>query len=103
MELAEGLRQAGDIIALKHDWGAFTGTDLDLQLRRRAVTTIVLAGIATNFGVESTVRAAWELSYDVVVVEDACTSRFSEHHACAIEHIQPQIARVEPSGEASLA
>jgi nicotinamidase-related amidase len=93
-ELVGGLEQEGDIVVLKHHWGAFTGTDLDLQLRRRGVRTIVLAGIATNFGVESTARSAWELSYDVVVVEDACTSRSSELHVFAIDQILPQIARV---------
>lgn len=93
-ELVEGLRQEGDIVVLKHHWGAFTGTDLDLHLRRRAVKTLVIAGIATNFGVESTARMAWELSYDVVIVEDACTSRSSELHDFAVRHILPQIARV---------
>ena len=92
--LVEGLRQDGDIVVLKHHWGAFTGTDLDLQLRRRGVKTVVIAGIATNFGVESTARSAWELSYDVVIVEDACTSRSAELHDFAIRHILPQIARV---------
>ena len=94
IELVDGLQQEGDIVVLKHHWGAFTGTDLDLQLRRRGVKTIVLAGIATNFGVESTARSAWELSYNVAVVEDACTSRSAELHAFAIEHILPQISRV---------
>lgn len=92
--LVEGLRQDGDIVVLKHHWGAFTGTDLDLQLRRRGVKTVVIAGIATNFGVESTARTAWELSYDVVIVEDATTSRSADLHEFAIRHILPQIARV---------
>ncbi len=90
----DGLRHDGDIVVLKRHWGAFTGTDLDLQLRRRGVTTVVIAGIATNFGVESTARAAWELSYDVVIVEDASTSRSAELHDFAIRQILPQIARV---------
>ena len=50
----------GDIIVVKRNWGAFTGTELDLQLRRRGVTQIVLAGISTSMGVESTARSAWE-------------------------------------------
>lgn len=102
MALVDGLEQPGDIVVLKHHWGAFTGTDLDLQLRRRGIRTIVLAGIATNFGVESTARAAWELSYDVVVVEDACTSRSAALHAFAIAHILPQIARVVTAAQISL-
>ncbi len=40
------------VVITKRQWGAFYGTELDLQLRRRGVATIVLAGVATNFGVE---------------------------------------------------
>jgi nicotinamidase-related amidase len=93
-EIVNGLRQDGDIVILKHHWGAFTGTDLDLQLRRRGVRTVVIGGIATNFGVESTARSAWELSYDVVIVEDITTSRSAALHSFAIDNIFPQIARV---------
>src|ERR1700677_1297967 len=53
----------GDIVITKHQWGAFYGTELDLQLRRRGITKIVIGGIATNFGVESTARDAFELGY----------------------------------------
>ncbi len=50
--LAEGLAQPTDLVITKHQWGAFYGTELDLQLRRRGIRTVVLGGIATNFGVE---------------------------------------------------
>ncbi|GAA4769072.1 hydrolase [Stakelama sediminis] len=93
-KLVDGLEQEGDIVVLKHHWGAFIGTDLDLQLRRRGIRTLVVAGIATNFGVESTVRSGWELSYDMVVVEDGCTSRAADLHDFAIERILPNIARI---------
>lgn len=88
------LQQPGDLVVLKRHWGAFTGTDLDLQLRRRGIRTVAIAGIATNFGVESTARSAWELSYDVVIVEDACTSLGEGLHRFAIDHILPRIARI---------
>lgn len=101
-ELTTGLREPGDIVVTKHHWGAFTGTDLDLQLRRRGVTTIVLGGVATNFGVESTARSAWELSYDVVIAEDACTSRSEALHRFSIDTILPAIARVIPSDDVTL-
>lgn len=100
--LAEGLREEGDIVVFKHHWGAFIGTDLDLQLRRRGVKTVVVAGIATNMGVESTVRSGWELSYDMVVVEDACTAHTADLHAFAIDTILPQIARVVSADELDL-
>ncbi|MGI4731425.1 MAG: hydrolase [Janthinobacterium lividum] len=98
----DGLREPDDVVVLKHHWGAFTGTDLDLQLRRRGVKTVVVAGIATNLGVESTVRSAWELSYDVVVVEDACTSFTAPMHAFAFEHILPRIARITSADDLTL-
>jgi len=102
-DLVEGVRQDGDIVVLKHHWGAFTGTDLDLVLRRRGVKTIVLAGIATNFGVESTARSAWEHGYHVVLAEDACTSASAEAHAFAVKTIFPRIGRVTTAADVTLA
>ena len=101
-ELVPGLRQPGDLVVLKHHWGAFTGTDLDLQLRRRGINTVVLGGIATNMGVESTARSAWELSYDIVIAEDATASRSAELHAFTVQNILPQIARITASEDISL-
>ena len=59
--------EEGDIVVTKRQWGAFYGTDLDLQLRRRGIATIVLGGIATNYGVESTARDAYERGYALVL------------------------------------
>jgi nicotinamidase-related amidase len=62
-----------DILVTKHGWNAFYGTQLDLELRRRKVTGIVLAGISTSIGVESTTRAANERGYELTIVTDAIT------------------------------
>jgi nicotinamidase-related amidase len=62
----------------------------------------VLAGIATNFGVESTLRDAWEHGYDVVVAEDACASMSAELHEMAIKHIFPRLARVTRGADIAL-
>lgn len=97
--LAEGLAQPGDLVITKHQWGAFTGTGLDEQLRRRRVRTVVVAGIATSIGVESTVRHAWELGYDVVVVEDACTNPSAAQHAMSVTLVFPRLARVVQADE----
>jgi nicotinamidase-related amidase len=83
-----------DVVITKRQWGAFHGTELDLQLRRRGVATIVLAGISTNFGVESTAREAWQHGYAVIVAEDACTSSAPDLHKFSIDKILPRIARV---------
>ena len=78
----------------KRNWGAFYGTDLDLQLRRRGIKKLVLAGIATNIGVEMTAREAWQHNYSVVIAEDACATFSDEMHRFAMEKIMPRIARV---------
>ena len=83
----------------KRQWGAFHGTELDLQLRRRGIATIVLGGVATNFGVESTAREAWQHNYAVVVAEDACTTMSEEMHRFSMQKIMPRIARVRSAAE----
>ena len=95
--LVRGLEKEDDIVVLKHHWGAFTGTDLDLQLRRRGCHTVVIGGIATNMGVESTARSAWELSYDVVIAEDVTATASEDMHLLAIENILPRLARIVSS------
>jgi nicotinamidase-related amidase len=98
-EMVDGLSQPGDIRVTKHQWGAFYGTDLDVQLRRRGIKIIVLGGIATNFGVESTAEQAWERGYEVVVAEDATSSRTAEMHAFSIGTMLPRISRIVKAGD----
>ena len=88
-----------DIRVTKHQWGAFHGTDLDDQLRRRGITTIVLGGVSTNFGVESTARQGWERGYAIVIAEDATASSTPEMHAFSIEKILPRISRVAKAAD----
>ena len=99
-QLVDGL--PSDILVTKHQWGAFYGSDLDVQLRRRAIKTIVLGGIATSIGVESTARQAWQHGYDAVVAEVATTSISAEMHAFSISEILPRISRVTKAGDISL-
>jgi nicotinamidase-related amidase len=89
----------GDFIITKRQWGAFHGTELDLQCRRRGMTTIVLCGIATNFGVESTARAAFELGYHQVFAEDAMTALSEEEHSATVTKIFPRIGLVRKTSE----
>jgi nicotinamidase-related amidase len=99
-ELAPGLPvEPSDHLIAKRQWGAFYGTDLDLQLRRRGLTTIVLTGIATNIGVESTARAAYELGYEQVFVEDAMAALTAAQHENTVAHIFPRMGRVRRTTE----
>jgi len=87
-------QQASDLVITKRQWGAFYGTELDLQLRRRGVRTIVLAGISTNVGVESTARDAFERAYDQIFVEDAMASPSAEAHAATVKFTFPRMGRI---------
>jgi nicotinamidase-related amidase len=90
---------APDLWITKRHWSAFHGTELDLQLRRRGVTHVVFGGIATNFGVESSARDAWQNNYTVVIAEDGCSSVGPELHRFAIEKTLPRVALVRSSAE----
>jgi nicotinamidase-related amidase len=87
-------RQSADLVILKRQWGAFFGTGLDLQLRRRNLSTIILCGIATEFGVESTARDAYERGYELIFAEDAMTGLTAESHANSVERIFPRMGRI---------
>jgi nicotinamidase-related amidase len=89
----------GDILVTKRNWGAFHGTDLDVQLRRRGITQIVLTGIATSIGVESTARAAHEHGYHVTLATDAMSDRDPEAHAHSVQRIFPRLGETGTSVE----
>jgi nicotinamidase-related amidase len=91
--------QAGDGLVVKRQWGAFLGTDLDQLLRRSGVRTVVLGGIATNIGVESTARSAHDLGYALVFVEDAMTTFSADMHAFAVQQVFPLMGRVRSTAE----
>lgn len=88
-----------DFVITKRQWGAFHGTELDLQLRRRKIQTIVLCGISTNLGVESTARFAYEYGYQQIFVEDACSARSREEHEHTMKTILPRIGRIRSTDE----
>lgn len=88
-----------DVIITKHQWSAFYGTDLDLQLRRRGIEKLILVGVATNFGVESTARDAWQHHYQVTIMKDAVSSFSSELHEFSMNNILPRVSQVKSIAE----
>lgn len=92
--------QPGDILVTKRHWGAFAGTNLEQVLRERRIDTVVLGGISTNAGVESTARQGTGLGFAFVLVEDICsTSMGEEAHRFAFEKIFPRLAKVRKADE----
>ncbi|AKU17604.1 isochorismatase family protein [Luteipulveratus mongoliensis] len=101
--LAAGLQQAGDIEIVKRTIGGFAGTGLDERLRELGVSTIVFGGIATNLGVESTARAASDLGYDLVFVEDAMAALTAAEHDASIRLNFPRLGTVATVDQVHLA
>jgi nicotinamidase-related amidase len=89
----------GDVVITKRQWGAFYGTALDLQLRRRGIRTLVFGGIATNFGVESTARDAYERGFEQIFVEDAMSGLTADAHHFAITTIFPRMGRIRSTDD----
>ena len=89
-------------VITKRQLGAFYGTDLDLQLRRRGIDNIVLCGISTGFGVDTTAREAFQLGYNQIFVEDAMTANAKEEHDYVCKYIFPRMGRIRTSEEVIL-
>ena len=88
-----------DIVVINFNSSSFSHTDLDCMLRAKGVETIYLAGIATNWVVESTARNGAELGFDVTVLADCCQGFSDELHDFAIEKTLPYYATVAGSAE----
>jgi ureidoacrylate peracid hydrolase len=84
----------GDVMVPKQRWSSFFQTNLDLQLRVRGIDTIVIAGGSTDVGIASTVFAARDLDYGIVVVRDACYSSRGPNHDFFMDRVFPRMARV---------
>lgn len=89
----------GDVVVVKHSWGAFGNSDIDDHLRAHDVESVVFGGIATNFGVESTARAADDHGYSVVLVSDAMAGLDQHAHDFAVEYVFPKLGVVVTTDE----
>jgi nicotinamidase-related amidase len=88
-------QQPTDHLVSKQRVGAFIGTSLDETLRRHNVTQVFVIGVATSAGVESTVRSAYDLGYNVVAVIDAMTDRDADAHRHSVEKIFPKMCETD--------
>ena len=89
----------GDVVITKRQWGAFYGTDLDQQLKRRSIGTLLIAGVATEVGVESTARAAFDRGYRLVFVNDAIAGATVDSHRFFMDTLFPRMGQVRSSAE----
>lgn len=83
--------QPSDIVVTKRTWGAFASTNLEAQLKARGVTQVVITGVATGTGVESTARQAYEQGFNVTLAIDAMTDLRPEVHEYSLRHVFPRL------------
>ena len=88
-----------DILLTKHRWGAFTGSDLDKQLRVLGITQVVVGGVSTSVGVETTARSAYELGYNVVLAVDAMLDRDAVCHEHSVARVFPKLGETSTTNE----
>jgi nicotinamidase-related amidase len=94
-EIHPGVRaRPTDLLVTKRQPGAFHGTDLDCRLRRRGITGIVLGGLLTGLGVESTARAGYDHGYNLTVVEDASADVDPARHTNSLQRVFPLLGEV---------
>ena len=91
--------QPTDHLITKRRRSAFHDTGLDTLLRDLGVTQVVLAGISTSSGVESTARAAYDYGYHVVLATDAMSDPDTDAHRNSIEHIFPKTGETATTAE----
>ena len=92
-------QQASDIVVTKRTWGAFASSDLEQQLKNRGVTQVVITGVATSIGVESTARQAYEAGFNVTLAIDAMTDLRQEAHEASIAYIFPRLGETGTTQE----
>ena len=91
--------QPEDHRVTKRTWGAFTNTDLESHLKTSGVTQVVIVGVATSVGVESTARQAYELGFNVALALDAMTDLNPEAHANSLTRVFPRLGETGTTQE----
>jgi len=84
-------QQLDDIVVTKWTWGAFATTDLEARLEALGVTQVVVVGVATGTGVESTARQAFEAGFNVTLAVDAMTDPRAEAHDYSLRSVFPRL------------
>jgi nicotinamidase-related amidase len=88
-----------DHTVTKRTWGAFTNTDLDQYLKNLGVTQIVMSGVSTSIGVESTARHAYEHGFNVTLALDAMTDMNPDAHTNSVTRIFPRLGETGTTKE----
>jgi len=91
--------ESGDISIVKRTWGAFASSDLAARLQKLGVTQVVIAGISTSIGCESTARQAYELGFNVTLATDAMADTNADAHHNSVSLIFPRLGETGSTRE----
>ncbi|MFG3341158.1 isochorismatase family protein [Glycomyces sp. NPDC048151] len=100
-ELTEAIAELADAVVIKRSIGGFYNTELEATLKRLGAETLVMAGIMTNLGVESTARAASDHGYELVFVKDAMSALTLAEHEAAVNLNLPRFGEVITAADLS--
>nr|MDO8098099.1 isochorismatase family cysteine hydrolase [Candidatus Njordarchaeota archaeon] len=89
----------GELIVTKTNGGALSGTNLDFILRNMDIDSLILVGFLTDQCVLATSLHAADLGYDVLLVEDACTTRYKSLHDAALQAQKDVCAKIKTTDE----
>ena len=92
-------QQPSDHLVTKRAWGAFTTTDLDARLKGEGVTQVVICGVATSIGCESTARSAHELGYYVTLAIDAMSDPNADCYTNSVMRVFPRLGETGTTAE----
>jgi ureidoacrylate peracid hydrolase len=95
--------KSGEVIVTKHRYDAFFNTDLELILRSNKIRNVIVAGVATNVCVESTLRSAFFRDFEVVIADDCCAARTTQAHESALDNVRRHFGIVASSHDIRLA
>lgn len=99
-DIVDGMdRQPGDIVVTKRTWGAFASTDLERRLRALGVTQVVITGVSTGSGVESTARQAYEAGFNVTLAIDAMADPRAVNHDHCLANVFPRLGETGTTAE----
>ena len=91
--------QPSDILVTKRTWGAFANTGLEARLKGLGITQVVVAGVSTGTGVESSARQAYELGFNVTLATDAMMDPRPEAHAYSLGQVFPRLGETGSTDE----
>ena len=88
-----------EILVNNYSTSAFCYTELELILRTKGITDLVLTGLVTNFVVESTARDATGRGFFIYTLSDCCHGFTDEMHHWSLTNILPAFGRILTSNE----